>query len=83
MSAQAVSAEPANVISFARFGALRSIPFGLTIMLDMNLSAFPRQESATRMDLMKAGLKQRGDRMVEDDDQGLFWRRFWAVVMPV
>lgn len=72
VSAQAVSAEPANVISFARFGALRSIPFGLTIMLDMNLSAFPRQESATRMDLMKAGLKQRGDRMVEDDDQGAF-----------
>ncbi|MFC0820435.1 exodeoxyribonuclease V subunit gamma [Moraxella marmotae] len=72
LSAQAVSAEPAGVITFARFGALRSIPFGLTVMLDMNLSAFPRQERIMRMDLMKAGLKRRGDRSGEDDDNGAF-----------
>lgn len=72
VAAQAVSAEPANVISFARFGALRSIPFGLTIMLDMNLATFPRQDSRASMDLMKAGLRRRGDRAMEDDDNGAF-----------
>lgn len=69
---QAISAEPAGVITFARFGALRSIPFGLTVMLGMNLSAFPRQDTVQRLDLMRAGLRRRGDRMNEDDDNGAF-----------
>lgn len=72
VKAQALSAEPAQVITFARFGALRSIPFGLTIMLDMNLSAFPRQDKAVRLDLMRAGVNRRGDRYNEDDDNGAF-----------
>lgn len=72
LSSQAVSAEPAGTITFARFGALRSVPFGLTLMLDMNLSAFPRQDRQARLDLMKAGLKRRGDRFLEDDDNGAF-----------
>ncbi|UNU73249.1 exodeoxyribonuclease V subunit gamma [Moraxella nasovis] len=69
---QAVRAEPSGVITFARFGALRSIPFGLVIMLDMNLSSFPRQDKNVRLDLMRAGLKRRGDRYHEDDDNGAF-----------
>lgn len=72
LSSQAVSAETTGMITFARFGTLRSIPFGLTVMLDMNLSTFPRQERQGRMDLMKAGLKRRGDRHIEDDDNGAF-----------
>lgn len=70
--AQTISAEPSGVITVARFGAVRSIPFGLTVMLDMNLSAFPRQDQIARLDLMKAGLKHRGDRYNEDDDNGAF-----------
>ncbi|MDO4441151.1 MAG: exodeoxyribonuclease V subunit gamma [Moraxella sp.] len=69
---QAISAEPSGVITVARFGTLRSIPFGLTIMLGMDLSAFPRQDRNARLDLMKAGLKRRGDRTNEDDDNGAF-----------
>lgn len=69
---QAVAAEPADVITVARFGSLRSVPFGLTIMLDMNLSAYPRQDKGMRLDLMRAGLKRRGDRTNEDDDNGAF-----------
>ncbi|WII95924.1 exodeoxyribonuclease V subunit gamma [Moraxella haemolytica] len=69
---QTISAEPSGVITVARFGALRNIPFGLTIMLGMDLSAFPRQDRNTRLDLMKAGLKRRGDRTNEDDDNGAF-----------
>lgn len=72
VKSQAISAETAQVITFARFGALRSVPFGLTIMLDMNLSAFPRQDKSVSMDLMQAGLKRRGDRYNEDDDNGAF-----------
>lgn len=69
---QAVAAEPADVITVARFGSLRSVPFGLTVMLGMNLSAFPRQDRSMRLDLMRAGLKRRGDRSNEDDDNGAF-----------
>lgn len=69
---QAIAAEPSGVITVARFGALRSIPFGLTLMLGMNLSAFPRQDNNFRLDLMRAGLKRRGDRTNEDDDNGAF-----------
>lgn len=69
---QAVSAEPSSVITVAKFGAVRSIPFGLTLMLDMNLSSFPRQDQPIRLDLMRAGLKWRGDRYHEDDDNGAF-----------
>lgn len=72
VATQAISAEHSGVITFARFGALRSIPFGLTLMLEMNLSAFPRQDRVMRMDLMRAGLKRRGDRFNEDDDNGAF-----------
>ncbi|OOR90041.1 hypothetical protein B0181_05125 [Moraxella caviae] len=72
VSQQAISAEPSGVITFARFGAVRSIPFGLVIMLEMNLAAFPRQDKSVRLDLMRAGLKRRGDRYNEDDDNGAF-----------
>ncbi|TWV80664.1 exodeoxyribonuclease V subunit gamma [Moraxella sp. VT-16-12] len=72
VKAQALSAEPAEVITFARFGSLRSIPFGLTVMLDMNVSSFPRQDKKGRLDLMRAGINQRGDRYNEDDDNGAF-----------
>lgn len=72
LSSQTVSAESSQMITFARFGALRSIPFGLTLMLGMDLAAFPRRERQARMDLMKAGLKRRGDRAMEDDDNGAF-----------
>ncbi len=72
LQSQAVSAEASGAITFARFGALRSVPFGLTIMLEMNLSAFPRQSIQPQMDLMRAGLKRRGDRYSEDDDNGAF-----------
>lgn len=72
VKAQAISAEPSEVITFARFGAVRSIPFGLTVMLDMNLASFPRQDRAVRLDLMRAGVRRLGDRYNEDDDNGAF-----------
>ncbi len=72
LDSQQVSAEPTGVITFARFGTLRSIPFKLVVMLNMNLSEFPRQESDDRYDLMKAGLARRGDRRADDDDNGAF-----------
>lgn len=69
---QQISAEPSGVITFGRFGSLRSIPFSLVIMLDMNLSAFPRTDPISLLDLRQAGLKRRGDRVSEDDDNGAF-----------
>ncbi|WP_434353925.1 exodeoxyribonuclease V subunit gamma [Psychrobacter sp. HD31] len=72
LESQQVSAEPTGVITFARFGAVRSIPFKLVVMLNMNLSEFPRQERDDRYDLMKAGLARRGDRRADDDDNGAF-----------
>lgn len=72
VAGQAVSAEASGAITFARFGALRSVPFGMTIMLDMNLTTFPRQDKHARLDLMQAGLRRRGDRLAEDDDNGAF-----------
>lgn len=72
VKAQTISAEPSEVITFARFGAMRSIPFGLTVMLDMNLASFPRQDRAVRLDLMSAGVRRLGDRYNEDDDNGAF-----------
>lgn len=69
---QQISAEPTGVITFARFGALRSLPYQLIVMLNMNLSHFPRRERDDRYDLMKAGIAKRGDRAVEDDDNGAF-----------
>lgn len=72
IKAQAISAEPSEVITFARFGTVRSIPFGLTVMLEMNLTSFPRQDRAVRLDLMRAGVRRLGDRYNEDDDNGAF-----------
>lgn len=72
VKAQAISAEPSEVITFARFGTVRSIPFGLTVMLEMNLTSFPRQDRAVRLDLMRAGVRRLGDRYNEDDDNGAF-----------
>lgn len=69
---QQISAEPSGVITFGRFGSLRSIPFSLIVMLDMNLSAFPRTDPISLLDLRQAGLKRRGDRVSEDDDNGAF-----------
>lgn len=70
--AQQIAAEPSGVITFGRFGSLRGIGFGLVIMLGMNLSEFPRTEPINRLDLKKAGLPRRGDRISEDDDNGAF-----------
>lgn len=50
---QQISSEPASAITFGRFGSLRSINFGLVIMLDMNIGVFPRSESVNRLDLAK------------------------------
>ena len=72
LESQQVSAEPTGVITFGRFGALRNVPFGLVVMLNMDLSEFPNRDRDNRYDLMKAGLAQRGDRFSEDDDNGAF-----------
>lgn len=69
---QQIAAEPSQLISFGRFGALRGISFGLVVMLGMNLSAFPRTEPVNRLDLSKAFLPRLGDRLGEDDDNGAF-----------
>ncbi len=72
LESQQISAEPTGVITFARFGSLRTVPYPLVVMLNMNLSEFPRQDKNERYDLMKAGLAKRGDRSSEDDDNGAF-----------
>lgn len=72
LESQQVSAEPTGVITFGRFGALRNVPFGLVVMLNMDLSEFPKRDRDNRYDLMKSGLAQRGDRFSEDDDNGAF-----------
>ena len=72
LKSQQVSAEPTGVITFGRFGALRNVPFGLVVMLNMDLSEFPNRDRDNRYDLMKAGLAKRGDRFSEDDDNGAF-----------
>lgn len=72
LESQQVSAEPTGVITFGRFGALRNVPFGLVVMLNMNISEFPNRDRDNRYDLMKAGVAQRGDRFSEDDDNGAF-----------
>ena len=72
LESQQVSAEPTGVITFGRFGALRNVPFGLVVMLNMNLSEFPGQDRDNRYDLMKATTARRGDRVSEDDDNGAF-----------
>lgn len=72
LESQQVSAEPTGVITFGRFGALRNVPFGLVVMLNMDLSEFPNRDRDNRYDLMKAGLAKRGDRFSEDDDNGAF-----------
>ncbi|MDO5652232.1 MAG: exodeoxyribonuclease V subunit gamma [Moraxella sp.] len=72
VKAQQVSSEPSGVITFGRFGSLRSIAFELVIMLDMNLASFPRSDYHNRLDLTRAGMRERGDRLNEDDDNGAF-----------
>lgn len=72
LESQQVSAEPTGVITFGRFGALRNVPFGLVVMLNMDLAEFPNRDRDNRYDLMKAGLARRGDRFSEDDDNGAF-----------
>lgn len=72
LESQQISAEPTGVITFGRFGSLRTVPYPLVVMLNMNLSEFPRQDKDERYDLMKAGLARRGDRSSEDDDNGAF-----------
>lgn len=69
---QQVSAEPSGVITFARVGAVRNLPYKLIVMLNMNLSDFPKREQQNRYNLMQAGLPKRGDRFREDDDLGAF-----------
>ncbi|WP_435980596.1 exodeoxyribonuclease V subunit gamma [Psychrobacter sp. DM4] len=72
LESQQVSAEPTGVITFGRFGALRNVPFGLVVMLNMDLSEFPNRDKDNRYDLMKSGVARRGDRFSEDDDNGAF-----------
>ena len=69
---QQVSAEPSGVITFARIGSVRNLPYELVVMLNLNLSEFPKQEQHNRYNLMQAGLPIRGDRFREDDDLGAF-----------
>lgn len=69
---QQVSAEPSGVITFARVGAVRNLPFKLVVLLNLNLSDFPSREQHNRYNLMQAGLPVRGDRFREDDDLGAF-----------
>lgn len=69
---QQVSAEPSGVITFARIGTVRNLPYDLIVMLNLNLSEFPQQEQQNRYNLMQAGLPTRGDRFREDDDLGAF-----------
>lgn len=69
---QKISAETSDVIQIGRFGSLRGMSFGLVVMVGMNLSEFPRTEPISRLDLSKAGLPRRGDRVSEDDDNGAF-----------
>lgn len=69
---QQVSAEPSGVITFARMGAVRNLPYQLVVMLNLNLSDFPKRELQNRYNLMQAGLPKRGDRFREDDDLGAF-----------
>lgn len=69
---QQVSAEPAGVITFARIGSVRNLPYELVVMLNLNLSEFPKHEQHNRYNLMQAGLPIRGDRFREDDDLGAF-----------
>lgn len=70
--AQQISSEPSGVMSVGRLGSLRNIPFKLVIMLGMNASAFPKKETHSRLDLMRAGKPMLGDRQSEDDDNGAF-----------
>lgn len=70
--AQQISAEPSSFISVGRFGSLRTLPFRLIIILNMNLSEFPRKDKHNRFDLMRAGVARWGDRQYEDDDNGAF-----------
>ena len=67
-----------GVITFARIGSVRSLPYKLVVMLNLNLSEFPKQEQQNRYNLMQAGLPIRGDRFREDDDLGAFWMRCCA-----
>lgn len=72
LTSQQVKSETTGAITFARFGSLRAINFGLVVMLGMDIGVFPRTESANQLDLSKAFLKRRGDRISEDDDNGAF-----------
>lgn len=69
---QQVSAEPTGMITFARIGAVRSLPYKLIVMLNLNLNEFPQREHKNRYNLMQADLPKRGDRFREDDDLGAF-----------
>ncbi len=69
---QQVSAEPSGVITFARMGAVRNLPYKLVVMLNLNLTDFPQREPINRYSLIQAGLPVRGDRFREDDDLGAF-----------
>lgn len=72
LASQQVSAEPAGVITFARIGAVRGVPYKLVAMLNLNLNDFPKREPLNRYDLMQAALGKRGDRFREADDLGAF-----------
>lgn len=72
LASQQVSAEPAGVITFARIGAVRGVPYKLVAMLNLNLNDFPKREPLNRYDLTQATLGKRGDRFREADDLGAF-----------
>lgn len=72
LKTQQVRSEPTGAITFGRFGSLRSINFGLIIMMDMNFGVFPRTQNNSQFDLAKGFLRRRGDMVSEDDDNGAF-----------
>lgn len=72
LKSQQVSAEPAGVITFARIGAVRNIPYKLIVLLNMNFADFPQREPLNRYNLMQASVAKRGDKFREDDDLGAF-----------
>ncbi len=58
-------------VTFCNLVPMRSIPFQVVVLMGMDESRFPRQESSLSFDLM-AKHPQKGDKNVRDEDQYLF-----------
>lgn len=72
LASQQTSSEPAGVITIARFGTIRPLPYRIIAMVNMNMGDFPSREQDNRYDLTQADVPKRGDRFKEDDDLGAF-----------